>query len=201
MFLAGYVFLFGVYLVLLAPSLNGSLLVVLLTLLGAFYASTDGVLIAMTSVAVSRARRSSGIAVLTTAAALSGFAASLTFGAMWSWWGPTTTVKLFAGAARDRDRDRGGNAACADAGVRMSQKPTRARAGAGPKIALFTALILSCAVVGIGYVLHARSQAPTAGHSRQASVAATDVSLTKLLAHPYLVARTLISVPPTGRLS
>jgi MFS family permease len=97
-FLAGYVLLLCVYLVLLAPSLNGWLLVVLLTLLGAFYASTDGVLIAMTSVAVSEARRSSGIAVLTTAGALSGFAASLTFGAMWSWWGPTTTVKLFAGA-------------------------------------------------------------------------------------------------------
>jgi MFS family permease len=97
-FLAGYVLLLGVYLVLLAPSLNGSLLVALLALLGAFYACTDGVLIAMTSVAVSEARRSSGIAVLTTAAALSGFAASLTFGAMWSWWGPTATVRLFTGA-------------------------------------------------------------------------------------------------------
>ena len=95
-FLAGYVLLLGVYLVLLSPSLNGSLLVTMLALLGAFYACTDGVLVAMTSVAVPEARRTSGIAVLTTAAALSGFAASLAFGAMWSWWGSTTTVKVFA---------------------------------------------------------------------------------------------------------
>jgi hypothetical protein len=66
-----------------------------LGLLGAFYACTDGVLPAMASVAVPGELRSSGIAILTTAAALSGFLASLSFGAMWSWWGPSTTIAVF----------------------------------------------------------------------------------------------------------
>ena len=34
--------------------------------------------------------------MLTSAAAISAFVSSLGFGAMWSWWGPTTTVKAFA---------------------------------------------------------------------------------------------------------
>jgi len=95
-FLGGYVLLLGVYLFLLVPSPNGVDLVIILALLGAFYACTDGVLVAMASTAIPRGQRTSGLAVLTSAAAISAFVSSLGFGALWSWWGPTTTVKIFA---------------------------------------------------------------------------------------------------------
>jgi len=95
-FLVGYVLLLGAYLLLLVPSPSRLDVLVLLALLGAFYACTDGVLVAMASTAIPREKRTSGIAVLTSAAAISGFAASLGFGTMWTWWGPTTTVKAFA---------------------------------------------------------------------------------------------------------
>jgi MFS family permease len=94
-FLAGYAMLFGAYLLLLGP-LGGGQLVVLLATLGAFYACTDGILAAMASTVVARDRRGSGLAVLTTGVALSGFAASLAFGWIWSTWGATATIRLFA---------------------------------------------------------------------------------------------------------
>jgi hypothetical protein len=50
----------------------------------------------MASTAIPRGQRTSGLAVLTSAAAISAFVSSLGLGAMWSWWGPTTTVKAFA---------------------------------------------------------------------------------------------------------
>jgi MFS family permease len=94
-FLAGYALLALVYVLLLDSSLGVIELVLLLGLLGAFYACTDGVLAAMASIAVPRGQRTSGLAILTTAAAFSGFVASLAFGAMWSRWGPSTTVGIF----------------------------------------------------------------------------------------------------------
>ena len=94
-FLIGYVLLALVYLGLLNSSLGALELLAMLALLGAFYACTDGVLSAMASTAVPGPQRTTGIAILTTAAAASGFVASLAFGVMWSWWGPITTVRLF----------------------------------------------------------------------------------------------------------
>jgi MFS family permease len=95
-FVAGYVLLLALYLILLAPSPGGFHLVAILGLLGAFYACTDGVLVAMASTAIPRELRTSGIAVLTTAAALSGFVASLGWGYFADTWGLVTTVKVFA---------------------------------------------------------------------------------------------------------
>jgi MFS family permease len=95
-FIAGYVLLFTVYVLLLEPSPGGANLVVMLTLLGAFYACTDGVLRAMASTAIPRELRTSGIAVLTTSAALSGIVASLAWGELAQRWGLDTTVKAFA---------------------------------------------------------------------------------------------------------
>jgi MFS family permease len=99
-FVGGYVALLGVYTILLVPSSGRSELLTMLVLLGAFYACTDGVLVAMASTVVASDLRTSGIAILTTVAALSAFLASLLFGAAWTWWGPTTAVAWFtAGAA------------------------------------------------------------------------------------------------------
>jgi MFS family permease len=96
-FLAGFVALLAVYAVLLVPSTGRGELLTMLVLLGAFYACTDGVLVAMASTVVAPDLRTSGIAILTTVAALSAFVASLVFGAMWNWWGPSTAVAWFMG--------------------------------------------------------------------------------------------------------
>jgi MFS family permease len=95
-FIAGYVLLLVLYLLLLAPSPGATDLVAVLALLGAFYACTDGVLVAMASTAIPRELRTTGIAVLTTAAAVSGIVASVVWGEFADWWGLTTTVKVFA---------------------------------------------------------------------------------------------------------
>ena len=94
-FLAGYGVLLGAY-VLLLGTLGGGQLIVLLAALGAFYACTDGILAAMASTVVERDRRASGLAMLTTGVAVSGFVASLAFGWIWSEWGPNPTIRLFA---------------------------------------------------------------------------------------------------------
>ena len=95
-FLAGYVLLVAVYLLLRGSDLGGVQIVAILALLGAFYACTDGVLIAMASTAIPREQLSSGIAVLTTAAALSALITSVVFAKLWEWWGSATTIDVFA---------------------------------------------------------------------------------------------------------
>ncbi|WP_208901236.1 MFS transporter [Streptomyces incarnatus] len=60
---------------------------VVLALHGAFYAATDGVLMAAASEGVPQALRSSGLALVQTGQALARFACSLLFGAAWTLWG------------------------------------------------------------------------------------------------------------------
>jgi MFS family permease len=94
-FVGGYALLLVVYLVLLAPDPGVLALLAMLGFLGAFYACTDGVFAAMTSTVVDDELRTSGMAVVKTAAAFSGFVSSLAFGAAWEWWGSTRTVQVF----------------------------------------------------------------------------------------------------------
>jgi MFS family permease len=94
-FLVGFLLLLAVYCILLVPSPGPAHLIVLLALLGAFYACTDGVLMAMASTAIPRELRTSGIAVLTTAASLSIMATGIVWGQFAEWWGLQTTVKVF----------------------------------------------------------------------------------------------------------
>ncbi len=95
-FLAGYVLLLGVYAFLMLPSLGGLGIVMVLLLLGAFYACTDGVLAAMTSAAVPAEHRTSGLAVLTTATSVSFFVSSILFPQLVDWWGTTAALRAFA---------------------------------------------------------------------------------------------------------
>lgn len=82
-FLAGHVLLLGVYL-LAASKLGGiATLVLVLLLLGTFYAATDGVLAALASQTVPEESRASGIAAAQTVVALTRFASSVGFGLMW----------------------------------------------------------------------------------------------------------------------
>jgi MFS family permease len=94
-FVAGHVVLACTYLILrmAGPGLPTALL--LLGLLGTYYAATDGVLMALTSTALPAELRSSGLAVLTTVTALARFAAALFFGLIWTWRGPDGAVAVF----------------------------------------------------------------------------------------------------------
>ncbi|ONH35531.1 MULTISPECIES: MFS transporter [Protofrankia] len=86
-FLAGHVGLLVAYGLLLVPVSDAALLAVVLVLHGAFYAATDGVLMADAAVSVPAQLRSSGLALVQTAQGSARFACSLLFGAAWSAWG------------------------------------------------------------------------------------------------------------------
>ncbi|WP_250285694.1 MFS transporter [Frankia sp. CiP1_Cm_nod2] len=86
-FLAGHVGLLVAYGLLLVPVGDAALLAVVLVLHGAFYAATDGVLMAAAAVSVPARLRSSGLALVQTAQGSARFACSLLFGAAWSAWG------------------------------------------------------------------------------------------------------------------
>jgi predicted MFS family arabinose efflux permease len=84
----------------------------ILALMGAYYACTDGVLMAFASEPLPEHLRTSGLALLTTGVAGAQFVASLAFGALWGWFGArdalavlTVAVLVSAGLlVRTRDQ-------------------------------------------------------------------------------------------------
>ncbi|MEK2494476.1 MFS transporter [Kitasatospora purpeofusca] len=86
-FLLGHGALLAAYLTLLAPA-GPAVAVVVLVLLGVFYAATDGVLMALAAPALPARGRASGLAVLQTGQALARLVGAAGFGAAWTWWGP-----------------------------------------------------------------------------------------------------------------
>jgi MFS family permease len=94
--LAGYVSLGAAYLSLVVPAGGGLAPVPMVVFLGAYYAATDGVLMAMVSDLVDPGRRATGFAVVTTATVAGRFISSVVFGAVWSVGGPTSAVSWFA---------------------------------------------------------------------------------------------------------
>jgi MFS family permease len=95
-FLAGYALLGLVYVSLLEPPPGVVGLAVVVGGLGAFYASTDGVLMAAASELLGGRNRATGLAVVATGTAVGRFAASLSFGALWTTFGPRTALACFA---------------------------------------------------------------------------------------------------------
>ncbi len=69
-----------------------------LLLLGAYYACTDGVLMAAVSAWLPEALRASGFAIITTTTGLSRLAGSVLFGLLWSQWSLPIAVAVFAAA-------------------------------------------------------------------------------------------------------
>jgi MFS family permease len=69
-----------------------------LSLLGAYYACTDGVLVAAASRLVPERLRASGLALVTTATGLARLVASILFGIVWNTWGLETALVVFASA-------------------------------------------------------------------------------------------------------
>ncbi|MEV7211728.1 MFS transporter [Kitasatospora cineracea] len=85
-FLAGHLALLAGYLLLLAPA-GWATLVLVLVLLGVFYAATDGVLMALAGPVLPAAGRAGALAVVQTGQALARLVGAAGFGAAWTWWG------------------------------------------------------------------------------------------------------------------
>jgi MFS family permease len=96
-FVGGYALLLVVYALLLVPSVGLPELMVCLVLFGAYYAATDGVLMALASPTLPENLRTSGLALLTTATSLTRLVASVLFGALWTWWGIEPAVAVYLG--------------------------------------------------------------------------------------------------------
>lgn len=97
-FIGGHVALLAAYGLLLSPLSGLAPVVVVLVLLGAFYAATDGVLMAAAGPLLPEELRGSGLALVQTGQALARFCCSLAFGAAWTLWGITPAVAVFATA-------------------------------------------------------------------------------------------------------
>ncbi|MEU9620785.1 MULTISPECIES: MFS transporter [unclassified Streptomyces] len=93
-FLYGHVALLGVYATLLAPAGGPALLLLVpvLVLLGIFYATTDGVLMALAGPVLPADGRAGGLALLQTGQALARMLAAAGFGAAWTAWGPSPAL-------------------------------------------------------------------------------------------------------------
>ena len=95
-FVAGYGVLALVYTSLLLPSIGIWQLGLYLVLFGAFFAATDGVLAALASSVLPESLRASGLSVLAASTTAAAMVSSIAFGAMWTWLGLETAVRIFA---------------------------------------------------------------------------------------------------------
>ena len=94
-FLAGHLALLGVYLVLRFVDLGTGAVLCTLLLFGLYYASTDGVLMALASPTIPERLRTSGFALITTGTATTRFMSSVAFGAIWVAWGSQVAILIF----------------------------------------------------------------------------------------------------------
>jgi len=93
-FMGGYALLLIVYVSLLVPWTGPISVIVVLILLGAYYAATDGVLMALASTVLPPEQRAGGMALLTTGTSLARLAGSILFGLLWTWRGVGFAVAL-----------------------------------------------------------------------------------------------------------
>jgi MFS family permease len=98
-FLAGYLALLAVYLLLATPWGGLPMLVVALALYGLFYAATDGVLMALAGPLLPAALRTTGMALIQSGQALAYLVSSVLFGLAWQFWGAAGAVWAAAVAA------------------------------------------------------------------------------------------------------
>jgi MFS family permease len=96
-FVGGYALLLALYAGLLLPAGGWVVGLAVLALLGAYYAATDGVLMALGSAVVPDEVRGSGLALLGTATNVAKLVASLIFGALWTVWGIDVAIACFGG--------------------------------------------------------------------------------------------------------
>ncbi len=94
-FVGGYALLLVVYSALLLPPLGALGTVVVLVAFGAYYAATDGVLMALSSALLPAEVRATGLSVVVTATNVGRLVASIAFGAAWTLLGIETAVIVF----------------------------------------------------------------------------------------------------------
>lgn len=97
-FAGGYGLLLLAYGSLLLPATGGAELVVYLVLFGAYYAATDGVLMALASALLPPSLVGSGLGLLVTVTSFARLGASVVFGAIWSLAGFDVAISIFAAA-------------------------------------------------------------------------------------------------------
>ncbi|MCE7002170.1 MFS transporter [Kibdelosporangium philippinense] len=97
--LCGYGALTMVYLLLAGPVSGWPVLVITLGLYGAFYAATDGVLMALAGPVLPEALRATGIALIQTGQAVAYFVSSVLFGLAWQACGTAVAIGAAACAA------------------------------------------------------------------------------------------------------
>jgi MFS family permease len=96
-FMLGYVVLAAAYLLLLAPAFGALQALLVVTLLGIYYAMTDGVLMALASTVIPSGARASGLGIIATASSLGRLIASVVFGTVWTLSSIETATATFAG--------------------------------------------------------------------------------------------------------
>ncbi|WP_433131536.1 MFS transporter [Micromonospora sp. CA-240977] len=94
--LGGYTALGATYLLLAGPVDGWPLIALTLVLYGAFYAATDGVLIALAGPVLPARLRTTGIALVQTGQALAYLVSSVLFGLSWQAWGPEAAIRAAA---------------------------------------------------------------------------------------------------------
>ncbi|WP_327032051.1 MFS transporter [Micromonospora ureilytica] len=94
--IGGYTALGATYLLLAGPVDGWPLIALALTLYGAFYAATDGVLIALAGPVLPARLRTTGIALVQTGQALAYLVSSVLFGLAWQAWGPENAIRAAA---------------------------------------------------------------------------------------------------------
>lgn len=95
-FVAGHVVLLALYGSLLLPTGGGVALVGYLVAFGAFYAASDGVLSALGAAALPQGVQATGLALLLTVTSLARLGGSVLFGAVWTFAGFESAVRVFA---------------------------------------------------------------------------------------------------------
>ncbi|MEU8183238.1 MFS transporter [Micromonospora sp. NPDC049044] len=94
--LGGYTALGATYLLLAGPVDGLPLIALTLVLYGAFYAATDGVLVAFAGPVLPARLRTTGIALVQTGQALAYLVSSVLFGLCWQAWGPEVAIRAAA---------------------------------------------------------------------------------------------------------
>lgn len=97
-FVIGYLCLLAALAWLQLAGAEGGAALVALAALGAYYACTDGVLMAAAAALLPEDRRATGLGVLVTTIGLARLCASVLFGAAWDTFGLETALPLFAAA-------------------------------------------------------------------------------------------------------
>jgi MFS family permease len=94
-FVSGYALLLIVYAALLLPPVGGLGTLLVLVAFGAYYAATDGVLMALSSALLPAEVRATGLSVVVTVTNLGRLLASIGFGAVWTLLGIQAAVIVF----------------------------------------------------------------------------------------------------------